>query len=503
MADKHLRPIVRALVAAIRHSYFFVVVVALFVLHAGWIALSANYPMIFDEQYHLGIIEIYSRQLSPFIAVQPPEAAYYGDITRLPSYLFHWVMSFPYRVITLFTADVQTQVIALRFISIAMVAAGLVFWRKLLLLAGFSRAITHTALLMFVLVPLVPYTAANISYDNAVTMLLPLLFITALKAVHPKTNNSKWLLVFIGLGGILTVIKYTMLPILLAATAFVFGLLLWQHRKLLAAHLYSQLRKIPKPLTVVLIAFVIAATGLVIERHAVNLVQYGKVNVSCDQVQPVSVCQQNDVWIRNFNVKQRFEQVQWELMDPYEYTKERWVPHIFNDLTVTAALLGGQPELHAPIPPVIETDAGSVVVRQVGWAILWLSLLFGVVYWRKLPGGKAKYLFVGVLLFYALTLWYFNYTGYQRLGTPLATQGRYFIPFLIPVMAIAASAFSYVLRRQKYKIAVLVTALLLFTQGAGAFTYINYSWPTWHWQQGPAVEMNESAKEILRLFIRT
>ncbi len=52
----------------------------------AWIAVSAIYPMLFDEEYHLGIIEIYSHQLSPFITVQPPEAAFHGDITRYGSY---------------------------------------------------------------------------------------------------------------------------------------------------------------------------------------------------------------------------------------------------------------------------------------------------------------------------------------------------------------------------------------------------------------------------------
>jgi hypothetical protein len=489
--------------AIISHRYFFVAIVGLFLLHAGWIAFSGNFPLIFDEQYHLGIIEIYSRQISPFITQQPPDAVLYRDITRLPSYLFHWLMSFPFRAIDSFTHDVQTQIIAMRFINIGLVAISLFFWRKLLLIAGFSRTIAHVSLLMFVLIPLVPYTAANINYDNAVLLVLPLVFIAALKTVQPKQNQLKWLLVTVGLGCILSVIKYTMLPALLAIAIFVIAMLAWQHRKKVFAVLLTKAKRLSRVTLAVVVLFAALGASLFVERHAVNLAKYGDVQPNCEQIQPESLCAQNDVWIRNYNREQQFKAGQWELMGPVEFTKERWVPHIFNDLFITAALVGGETKIHQPVPPILETNPGNVVIRNVGWAVFWIGLLLVAVYWRKLPSRRARYLFVGTLLVYGASLWVVNYTGYQRLGVPLATQGRYMIPLLIPAFAIVASAFSYVLKKQAYKTALLIAALVLFTQGAGALTYIHYSWPNWQWQQGPAVELNQRAKDITELFIKT
>ena len=78
---------------------FFAGILTVFVLQALWFALSALYPMAFDEEVHFGIINIYAHQWSPFLAGQPAGADSFGAIARDPSYLFHYLMSFPYRLL--------------------------------------------------------------------------------------------------------------------------------------------------------------------------------------------------------------------------------------------------------------------------------------------------------------------------------------------------------------------------------------------------------------------
>jgi nitrate/nitrite transporter NarK len=51
----------------ISSKWFFISITTFFFIEMAWIALSAIYPMLFDEEYHLGIIDIYARQISPFI----------------------------------------------------------------------------------------------------------------------------------------------------------------------------------------------------------------------------------------------------------------------------------------------------------------------------------------------------------------------------------------------------------------------------------------------------
>ncbi|HXE10103.1 MAG TPA: hypothetical protein VN554_01620, partial [Verrucomicrobiae bacterium] len=104
---------------------FFWVILALFVIQAAWIALSGLYPMAFDEDFHLGIIRLYAHHISPFWAGQPPGADAFGAVARDPSYLYHYLMSFPYRLSGLFTHDQTLQILWLRAINIALFTAGL------------------------------------------------------------------------------------------------------------------------------------------------------------------------------------------------------------------------------------------------------------------------------------------------------------------------------------------------------------------------------------------
>src|SRR5580692_8418743 len=93
----------RRAVALIGSRRFFWGIVALLVLQAVWIACSGRYPMAFDEDFHLGIIRLYAHHLSPFWNGQPAGADAFGAVSRDPSYLYHYLMSFPYRLTSVFT----------------------------------------------------------------------------------------------------------------------------------------------------------------------------------------------------------------------------------------------------------------------------------------------------------------------------------------------------------------------------------------------------------------
>ena len=84
---------------------------ALFVLQAAWIALSGRYPMAFDENFHLGIIRLYAHHISPFWSGQPAGANAFGAVARDPSYLYQYLMSFPYRLVSIFTSSQTAHVL--------------------------------------------------------------------------------------------------------------------------------------------------------------------------------------------------------------------------------------------------------------------------------------------------------------------------------------------------------------------------------------------------------
>src|ERR1700689_5557788 len=111
-------------------KWFFWIILVVFILSAAWIALSAVYPQAFDENFHFGLIQTYSHYWLPFLSSQPPHANAYGAVARDPSYLYHYLMSFPYRLIALFIHGQTGQVIALRFINIGFFSAGLILFRR-------------------------------------------------------------------------------------------------------------------------------------------------------------------------------------------------------------------------------------------------------------------------------------------------------------------------------------------------------------------------------------
>ena len=150
---------------------FYRLILIVFVIEAAWIAVSAAYPQAFDENFHFGLIKVYSHYWLSFFTNQPPHANAYGAVARDPSYLYHYLMSFPYRLIKLFFKEQLGQIIILRFINVAMFTGGIVLFRKLLLRVGSSQALTNLILMLFILIPIVPQLAAQINYDN---MMIPL-----------------------------------------------------------------------------------------------------------------------------------------------------------------------------------------------------------------------------------------------------------------------------------------------------------------------------------------
>lgn len=486
------------LLQGLRSNKFFYATTLLFIISAGWIALSNSFPLIFDENYHLGVIDIYSRQISPFIDVQPDEAKYYGDITRDPSYLYHYLMSFPYRLIGLFTDDIVAKIVILRFINIGLVALSLLYWRRVVRRLGLGQAGANVVILFFCLVPLVPYTAAHINYDNLVLLLLPLLFLSLLKLVDTKQSLA-YLLLAAGIAGILGVVKFSMLPVVLIAAVAAVVILLWRYRKQIFSRLKGSLKFTSRPLLIIALVVVLVGVGLFGERYGINYISYGSHTPDCLELHSYQECSENSVWIRNYNAAKSAENLdRSELWSPYEYSTKRWIPHIFNDLFITGAFADASTEIHQFMPQQLMARSGSQLARQISAIAFVVGILAVIVVWRHFPSRAAKYILIGSFLVYAAALWITNYSSYYELGRIYATQGRYMIPFIIPVVATIVLASTIVLRRWPYVgIILLIIFMLGFFQAAGALTYIIYSQPSWQWDLGYFREWNTALREVL------
>ncbi len=85
--------------------------IALFLAETSWVAFRSAFPMAYDESFHVGLIQIFTEHLNPIISQQHPSTFGFGNIVHNPSWLYHWLLSFPDRLLSL--GSLRTEVVGL------------------------------------------------------------------------------------------------------------------------------------------------------------------------------------------------------------------------------------------------------------------------------------------------------------------------------------------------------------------------------------------------------
>jgi hypothetical protein len=471
---------------------FFVATLVFFALQAAWIALSARYPMAFDEDYHFGIIRLYADHISPFWSGQPAGADAFGAVYRDPSYLYHWLMSFPYRLIALFTDSQAIQVLFLRFINIALLASCLPLYRRLLLRLGLTPAQAHSALLLFVLIPVVPVLGGQINYDNLLMPLvagLLLLTIRFSSELRRYKRVNVWLLGWLFVACLLAgLVKVAFLPVLLAIMLFVVWELYSQlrlGRKLLLS-LGFGLSLITRTQRWVLVALLVISFGLFTERYGVNLVRYHNPAPACDKVLSIEQCDSYGPWQRDHYL----EAVKAANFAPsiLKYDVD-W----FGGMWVRLFFAVDGPSTH------FQTRGPLILPGLMAIALLCLGLVCATVKFRRLVSRLSPALMfcIGAALLYVAILWTQEYLAYARTGKAVAINGRYLLPVL-PILAVPlVIATSLVVRSNKLKAGLAVASFVLFLWGGGALTYILRSNDAWYWPNHTVRSVNHAVQHVL------
>jgi len=482
-------------VLAARTFWWFVL--GLLVAQATWIALSGRYPMAFDEDFHLGIIRLYAHHLSPFLSGQPAHADQFGAVARDPSYLYHYLMSFPYRLIAQLTGDQTLQVLVLRAINIGLLTGGVVLYRRVLLRMGTSRELAHLCLLIFVLIPVVPLLAAQINYDN---LLLPLVAIILLLGFRFEEHLARErridlaaLLLLAGLAMLTSLVKYAFLPIFAAVGMFV-AVRLWQRRRTLPAPwlgLPAAWRQLSRWAQLGCIILLVAASGLFVERYGVNLVRYHTPVPDCGQVLTVEQCSHYGPWIRDYNYKLNTldtDAVHSPLTFAADWFYGMWLRLFF-------AVDGPATQFQTRGPLLLPGLAG--IAFAVGGVLAVMAALPKL--WRKHRRGAPRvWLTAAAVICYVAALWLDNYRAYVETGQPVAINGRYLVPVLLPVLVLAARAVDELLgRRQAQKLAIGLTAVVCLAWGGGALTYILRSNNAWYWPNSTIRTANHAVQNVL------
>lgn len=475
---------------------FFYVIIGLLILQAAWLALTVQYPQAFDESYHMGIIRVYAHQWLPFIPVEPANVIGFGDITRYDSYMYHYLMSFPERLISLFTHTTQIHVILLRFVNIGLFVGGVILFRRLFTRFNISNALIHVALLMFVLVPVVPTLAATINYDNMIFLLVPILAGLALTCAtsiikHKKLPASSFIL-FMAVGFIGSLTQYSFVPIF--AGAFLYLLVLWiisHAKKQILTSIIPSFRAIRRSTQIILVIVFLISGGLFAERYVGNVVMYHSFAPDCAIVNPLAECLQYGPWARNYHLDQQIQKTNPAYSPSIFSYPFSWVSAMMYRLYFT---VNYDFKEYSPLP----------VPYISAWIIGGIGTLLVLVFRRSiLRIDKRLLLLVSIIALYIGGLFYVNLTQFLHYRTIVAVNGRYLIIILPIIFILIGLAYKQLFKKLFKKRAnafisiFAVVILLLAIQGGGAATYLLRSKPIWYWKNKALIEFNTTVKDIV------
>jgi hypothetical protein len=472
--------------AVLRSPKFFYVIVGLLVIQAVWIALSGRYPMAFDEDFHIGVIRLYATHYLPVWSAHPAGGDAFGAVARDPSYLFHYLMSFPYSLAGVFTHNETIKIIILRFIDIALFVSGLPLYRALLLKTGASRSIVHASLLLFVLVPIVPFLAAQVNYDNLIMPLTALTLLLALRvqdSLRAKSLDVIALLELLVVGLLSSIVKYAYLPVFLAVAGYLLvrGYQVYRRPSKLLRALQSSWRRLEGSLRWVLLGLLLVASLLVAERYVGNIARYHTPVPDCAQVLAYDRCKSYGPWIRDYNfaLNKRPDADK----NPIRYT-QHWM---YGMWFRTYFAVDGPASEFQTRGPLAAPAIGGIVSAVVG---LLAFALMAPRLWRRY-NRSAFTLFSVVAVLYLVILWLTEYQLYLQTSVPVAINGRYLLPVLPVAIVMTVLGVRELLGHHRGLQTLIATGVLICSLwGGGALTYILRSNDGWYWSGVPTATVN-------------
>ncbi|MFZ2125756.1 MAG: hypothetical protein WA087_04255 [Candidatus Saccharimonadales bacterium] len=472
---------IEAFMKFIASKRFFYVVIGLFLFQATWIGLSNNYGSPHDEKYHVGVIQVYSQQASPFMGGQPTAYDQFGDVSRNSSYLYHYLMSFPYRLISSISNDITVQVLFLRLFNIIFVAMGLLFFKKVLDSIFGKPIISNLTLYGVVMIPVVTYVASGVNYDNLVF----LGFAAALYLTTRLINkfSLEMAIIWISINILTILVKFSYSPI--AFVLFV-GVIAYYsiNRKKRSSEIKESLRNTKKIKIILAILLLIIAGGLFAERYIGNAIAYGTPLPDCSRVLGNERCSKWGPWARNIQVQQ--ENSGEKRANIIIYAKN-WVK------TMESTSFG--------IYKTSVVKEALPIIGFVGWALLATFLIFLAFGARYIIKRPIILIALVPVVIYSVILFFINYKEYQKLGSPIAIQGRYLI-LTLPLLIGSTLFFIHKLFANRKIIlkAFVLLWLVAFLQG-GVITYIASSDKAWWWHDNTVITVNKSTQNLLKTVI--
>lgn len=466
---------------------FLIFVIALFILQALWIAMSYRYPMIYDEAFHINVINLYSNQISPVITNQPTFYDMYGSLSHGVATLYHYLLSFPYRLISVITDNLAIHVVAMRVINITMAATGIYLFAELFKRVKFKQLYINVALLIFTLIPITTFVAATTNYDNMLFPLTVLFFILGVDIIQSKrvnTNNYIWLIL---LGCIASLVKFTFLPVFAVSVLFLSVYLYRMYSKNILKKIIESFKRNSKGRMYVFAALAIVIVGWFSSIYLYNIVAYKSLAPACEQVMSIDRCKEYSIGVRNNSA--------FATRDTRPLVA---VPDYISLWLLQMASWSGMTGAHVPGQPAVTTDPMPIYYTTLtfGWIFGIAFLLYA---WRSLDKNVGWYFLLSITVSMIGIVFIQNYHTYVQLHIPYAIQPRYILHFMPILIIMLAVATNYVMKSFNTwnKLAILIIYLLLFLQGGGIVPAILKSNDSWYWNNNIVRKMNHGAKKIL------
>lgn len=443
------------LVVVLQSKYFLGAAFAWFILQAVLIALTIDLFIPPDESGHTVFIKFLAEHGFDPIFVDQSTAFMQGDLERNVSYMYHWIMSPLY---ALFSAVWDKPLYMLRFINIIFGVGSLIMLKKIGSQLQMPQSVTYFSVFVMGSTLMFVFLSAATNYDNLTIFVSLASFLALIRLLQ---RFSLWrLLLLATLVAFGSLVKYPFWPLAVFFTVVA----VWKmhkERKLLRRH-WEEFRSRSRWQTIVVAAALVAMTVLGTERLGGNLLMYGDLRPSCDDVHAVAECRNDPLFKRQQHLQER-DINEDRLMNIVEFTP-RWVmenvPAVFG--------IYGHKMLSLP-------DRLTMPIV----ALLALALLATI---RKIDIRKEPILatltlaVVGYLAVVMLTNFAISYDRSGVFGHAL--QGRYTFPVL-PLVYLLGFYYIYKLAPRFYMYIFALAVPLLMLAGAPAlFALTNSEWYT-------------------------
>ncbi|GAA1494804.1 phospholipid carrier-dependent glycosyltransferase [Curtobacterium herbarum] len=479
------------------HPWVFRTAMIVFVVFGVLFAVVLHYPIVDgngtvpyvgtiapDEHRHIANVLFYAHRsitAGPIIDSVPTRDLAMGEVLRFPSYFYYYVMSFPVKVMINEALPYSWIVVFLRLVNLVAGLLGLVVARRLLKATGFSESIAVLSVVLLAFTGRYMWQSAAVSYDPAAMTLFLLCLYFCGRFIHAPSPAT--LAKAVVVGGWAIIGKYTFVPFVVVA--IVVAVVMVAQRDGLRGvvdvrHALSSFRDGVRRRTVGTIAWVLAfvvAAAIIVERFGVNLIVYRQFNPDCDKLHTHQQCLTFDIYTRNYNAERNHDlavlsgtpQTPFDLLE----FAGRWCTTYFQSIFFYRDRNS--------------TWAVQPVVALLGALVFVAACIAVLLTLRSILRTRGFVWAVAVAGVYVAAMFVFNLQTFLRLDNDFAFSGRYLLPVLPLIYAVAivaAIAFWRSLPSGWRQVAVVpvvvvvLVVLVLYSAPVAFFTYARD--PSWY-----------------------